>query len=56
MLTKVHITHYLELIYSFLMYICHLTGDSHALHASRLSGESPEVHRQGSYATRETKK
>lgn len=31
-------------------------GDSHALHASRLSGESPEVHRQGSYATRETKK
>lgn len=35
---------------------CHFTGDSHALHASRLFGESSEVHRQGSYATRETKK
>lgn len=31
-------------------------GDCHALHASRLFGKSPEVHRQGSNATRETKK
>lgn len=31
-------------------------GDSYALHASRLLGESPEVHGQGSHATRETKK
>lgn len=31
-------------------------GDCHALHASRLFGKGPEVHRQGSNATRETKK
>lgn len=32
-----------------------LSGDRHALHASGLPGEGSEVHRQGSYATRETK-
>lgn len=34
----------------------HFSGDCHALHASRLPGESAKVHRQGSYATRKTQK